>query len=298
MLVVRALEAERAGLRPGLDDEVVRLLEALAVVGRVHAGGQLLLAAAAHEAGHEAAARDHVDHRQLLGQPHRVVGERERIAEQHQLHALGHRRQDRREDVALGLHAERRVVVLVQHDAVEADLFRELVVLEVLVVEAAARDGIEVLVGEHQRGGAEVPSGLFVVRRHRLLGEVHQMHGSGLAEKAGDERGKRVRLLHVDQVSGAVDQLHEEEVAGALGPAPAHPGELIQTRQHGRELGTSSEARDRASGEARRAEDDGARHDPSVPGFAGPARAGSRGAASAATVRSAFFSLWNSIRVR
>ena len=142
--------------------EVVRLLEALAVVGRVDAGRQLLLPAAAHEAGDQAAARDHVDHRQLFGQPDRVVGQRQRVAEQHDLHALGDGGEDRGEDVALGLHAERRVVVLVQHDAVEADLFGEPVVLEVLVVEAAARDRIEVLVGEHQRGGAEIAARLLV----------------------------------------------------------------------------------------------------------------------------------------
>ena len=164
VLVVRALPAERPGLRPRLHDQVVGLLEALAVVGRVHAGGQLLLPAAAHEARDQPAARDHVDHRQLFGQPHRVVGQRQRVAEQDDLHPLGGGGQDRGEHVALGLHAERRVVVLVQHDAVEADLFGQPVVLEVLVVEPAAGHRIEVLVGEHQRGGAEVAARLLRCR--------------------------------------------------------------------------------------------------------------------------------------
>src|SRR5436309_7646576 len=144
VLVVRAFPAERPGLGPRLHDQRVRLLEALAVVRGIDAGGELLLAAAAHEAGHEAPARDHVDHRQLFGQPHRVVGERQWVAEQHQLHAPGHGGQDRREHVALGLHAERRVVVLGEHDAVESDLLGQPVVLGVLVVEPAARHGIEV----------------------------------------------------------------------------------------------------------------------------------------------------------
>src|SRR5204862_7231509 len=39
VLVVRALEAERAGLGPRLDHQLVRLLEALAVEGRIDAGG-------------------------------------------------------------------------------------------------------------------------------------------------------------------------------------------------------------------------------------------------------------------
>src|SRR5262249_24388546 len=54
MLVVRAFPPERAGLGPGLDDQVVRFLEALAVESRVDAGRELLLAAAADEPGHEA----------------------------------------------------------------------------------------------------------------------------------------------------------------------------------------------------------------------------------------------------
>src|SRR5713226_8445828 len=49
MLVVRALPPERPGLRPRLDDQLVRLLEALAVERGVDAGGELLLAAAPHE---------------------------------------------------------------------------------------------------------------------------------------------------------------------------------------------------------------------------------------------------------
>ena len=121
VLVVPALEAEGAGLGPGADDQVVRLLEALAVVGRVDAGGELLLAAAAHEAGDQAALGNHVDHGQLFGEPDRVLRQRQRVAEHDDLHLLGHARQDRREDVGLGLHAERRIVVLVQHDAVYAD---------------------------------------------------------------------------------------------------------------------------------------------------------------------------------
>ena len=43
LLVVRALPAERPGLGPRANDEIVGLLEALAVVGGVHAGRELLL---------------------------------------------------------------------------------------------------------------------------------------------------------------------------------------------------------------------------------------------------------------
>src|SRR6516225_7787003 len=76
VLIVSALPAEWAGYRPGLHDQIVSLLEPLAVVCGVHAGRELLLAAATHEPGHEPTARDHVDHGQLFGEPDRVLGER------------------------------------------------------------------------------------------------------------------------------------------------------------------------------------------------------------------------------
>ena len=188
VLIVRALPAERTGHGPGLHDQVVRLLEALAVVGGVHARRQLLLSAAAHEPGHEPALRDHVDHGQLLGEPDRVLGERQRIAEHHDLDALGGAGQHGCEYVGLGLHAERRVVVLVQHDAVDADLLGVDVLLEIFAIEAAARDRIEMLVGEGERGGAVFQALFRVVGRHRLLGEIHQVH-------AIFSRGARERRL-------------------------------------------------------------------------------------------------------
>ena len=176
VLVVLALPAEGAGPGPGLDDEVVRLFEALAVVGGVDAGGELLGAAAAHEAGDEPALRDHVDHGQLFGQPDRILGQRQRVAQQHDLDPLGRAGEDGGPDVALGLHAEGRVVVLVEHDPVDADLLRQLVLGQPLAVELGARLRVEVGVGEEQRGDPLLRRGL-VVGRHRLLREVHQMHG-------------------------------------------------------------------------------------------------------------------------
>jgi len=61
----------------------VGFFEALAIEGGVDAGGELLLAAPPDEARHEAAAGDHVDHGQLFGETHRIVGEGQRIAEEH-----------------------------------------------------------------------------------------------------------------------------------------------------------------------------------------------------------------------
>ncbi len=176
VLVMRAFPAERPLARPRSDDQIVRLLKSLAVEGRVDAGGQLLLPAAADKARNQPALRDHVDHRQFLGEPHRVVGQRQRVAEQDDLRLLGHRGEDRGKDVALGLHAERRIVVLVQHDTFDAHLLGIDVLVEIFVIEPAAGHRVEVLVGEHQRGGAEFQTLVGRIGRHRLLGEVHQLH--------------------------------------------------------------------------------------------------------------------------
>src|SRR5215472_10968009 len=80
VLVVRALPAEGARLRPRADDQVMRFLEALAIKGRVDPGGELFLATPPYEARDEAPEGNHVDHGQLLGEAHRIVGEGQRIA--------------------------------------------------------------------------------------------------------------------------------------------------------------------------------------------------------------------------
>src|SRR5215510_3829751 len=140
VLIVRALPAEWSGHGPGLDDQVVSLFEALAVVSGVHASRELLLSAAAYEPGYEPALGDHVDHGEFFGEADRILGERQRIAEHNDLDALGGAGQYRSKDIGFGLHAERRVVVLIQHDAVDSDFLGKDILLKVFIVEAAARD--------------------------------------------------------------------------------------------------------------------------------------------------------------
>jgi hypothetical protein len=155
----------------------VRLLKALAVECRIDSGGKRFLAAAAHDAGDEAALRDHVDHRQLFGEAHRVLGERQGVAQEDDFCLLGYRGEDRGKDVALGLHAEWCVVVLVQHKAFDALLLGVDVMLEIFVIEPAAGDRVEMLVRKHQRGMADLKPDIGRIGRHRLFGEIHDKHG-------------------------------------------------------------------------------------------------------------------------
>src|SRR5439155_26005989 len=63
VLVMSAFPAEWPLPRPRRDDQIVRLLETVAVEGWVDAGGELLLSATTYKAGDQAPFRDHVDHR-------------------------------------------------------------------------------------------------------------------------------------------------------------------------------------------------------------------------------------------
>ena len=143
---------------------------------RLSAGLTLLAraldAAAAHEAGDQTPARDHVDHRELFGQAQRVIDHRQRVAEHQDLGALGDLGQDRAGDVDRRLHAKRRRVVLVDHDAVEAGLVRDLVLLVVALVELAGEHGVEVGVGQGEAQGGVLLLQAGVVAGIGLLGEV------------------------------------------------------------------------------------------------------------------------------
>ena len=128
--------------------KVVRLLEPLPVVGRRGVVGHALAARAAHPARHQAALRNHVDYRKLLHQPQGVVPDGQNVAEQHYLGALGHAGENARLDVHGAAHAERRAVMLVEHQAVEAHLLGVQPLVDVAVVEVGPNLGVVDVVAE------------------------------------------------------------------------------------------------------------------------------------------------------
>ena len=178
-VVVLAFPAERAGGRPGLDYEVVSLLEALPVEGRLGVVRHRLAAAAAHPASDQASAGDHVDLGERLSQPERVFPDREDVAEQHDLGVPGDARENRRLDVHHRTHAEGRRVMFVQHQRVEAHFLGVELLVEIAVIEVSADPGVVggvagVEVGDIESGRPEEP-GLWVLVGS--LGEVADHHG-------------------------------------------------------------------------------------------------------------------------
>src|SRR5690242_1552416 len=65
--------AERTGTRPRRDHDIVRLVEILAVVGRVGIVEELFAARAPDPSGDKAAMGDKIDFRQLLSHPERIL---------------------------------------------------------------------------------------------------------------------------------------------------------------------------------------------------------------------------------
>ncbi len=137
-VIVLADIVERAGLGPGADDQVMRLGEALLRQARIDAHGVILGADAAHEARDEAAAREVVEHRVFFGDHQRIVHQRQRAAEDRDLGALDAARQRAGEQAGRRHHAVGGLVVLVEADAVEAELVGKLHLVEILVIELGA----------------------------------------------------------------------------------------------------------------------------------------------------------------
>src|SRR5579875_2810460 len=81
VMEMAAFVAPWTGLGPRSDDEVVRLVEVFAVIGRIGVVRELLAARAADPSRDQPPARNHIDHRQLFRQPQRIA-QRQRIAYQ------------------------------------------------------------------------------------------------------------------------------------------------------------------------------------------------------------------------
>ena len=180
VVVVLALPAEGAGSGPGLLYQVVAFLEPLAIVDRVGVVGPGLDADSPHEAGDDAPAGNDVQHGDFLGQPHRVVGSGQHIAQHQYLGAVGDAGQDAAGDVDLDVHARRRVVMLVNHQAVEAHFLGVLVLVEVALEQVVGRAGVEIGVGEGEAHGGILVGLRLGEGGVGELGEVEDFKGHGV----------------------------------------------------------------------------------------------------------------------
>ena len=175
-------------------DEVVSLLEAFAVVNWVCIGRPTFDPGAPDEAGDQASARDQIDLGKLFGEANRVIQDRQRVTEQHDLWLLRDAREDRRFEVHRGAEAGRRVVMLIEHQAVEAHFFAELVFVEVLVIEIRAERRIEVAIGKSEADGVAktAVNVFFGIGNVGPFGEAHYEHGYLRRSDASRSRCERI----------------------------------------------------------------------------------------------------------
>jgi hypothetical protein len=145
---VLALPVERSVVAgPCLDDEVVRLPEALHHLGGSVIACRHLVRHAAHEAALEPAARVHVDHGHLLGHAHGLAPVGDGIAEDEQARLARLAREDAHDDGTAGIEVGRGLVVLVDHD-LEAHVLGDLPLVDEAVIEVGTELGIVVPIGQ------------------------------------------------------------------------------------------------------------------------------------------------------
>ena len=129
-------------LGPGAGDDLEGLLETGAQFGQRHVVHLVFARDAAREAGDQPAVRQAVEHRQLLGQPQRLV-QRQQIAVDQELQLLGALRGGRRHQVGRIHQPVGRAMMLVEADAVIAQAVHLLPGIEMLGVGADRHVGLE-----------------------------------------------------------------------------------------------------------------------------------------------------------
>ena len=154
----------------------MRLGETLLRIGRIDAHGMIFGADAAHEARDQPPAREIVEDRVFFRDRERIVEQRQRAAEDRDLGALDAARERAREHAGDRHHAVGGLMVLVEADAVEAELVRQLHLVEIIVIEFGALLRIVVAVRErHPRGavlGDRIEIGVAV--GHQM--EIEDLH--------------------------------------------------------------------------------------------------------------------------
>ena len=169
-LEMTALPAEGLRLGPGPEDQLHPLGGALTRLVRVEAEGQILPGDAAQHPDHQPARHQIVEHRELLGDLHRVALRHDR-AEHRDLDLLRVRRQMRGRDDRAGCEALRRVVMLGDAEPVETERLDVLQPLDHAAI--GLRPGFAVVgIGRHRPFGRQLP------RRKVARGlEIRDLHG-------------------------------------------------------------------------------------------------------------------------
>src|SRR4051794_644647 len=117
-----AVEGERTGLRPGPDDQIVRLVETLVREIWINTRRMVFRADAAHEPGNDPPLRQIVEHRELFRDVDRIIHQRQGAAEDCDLDLFGALDQRTGDQIWRRHQAVGGLVMLVDADRVKAEL--------------------------------------------------------------------------------------------------------------------------------------------------------------------------------
>ena len=140
--IMAAFPCERSVLGPGTMDEIDRLPELFARGRRGHIVVERLRSRARRKAGDQAAIRHVVEHGVFLRHAQRIEMQRQEVAENDDLAALGLLRQRGRDQIGRRHQAIDVLMMLVEHHAVEADLVGIGELVDIFPIEAAASLGV------------------------------------------------------------------------------------------------------------------------------------------------------------
>ena len=145
--IVLALEARRPRFGPGLHDEIHALPEAFA--GQRHGIGIAvgLLPAARREARHQTSVRHAIEHGVFLRHAQGTEGQRQQIAQHHELAFLRGLRERGRQQIGRGHDAVDVLVMLVEHHAVKAQPVGGRQLVEIFLIEAHGLLAVEERIG-------------------------------------------------------------------------------------------------------------------------------------------------------
>ena len=167
-LVMPSIEAERPVFSPYLHYQFVSFGKTLARETRIDAERIVLGPSAYHLPRNDAASRDHVEHGYLFCDALRRIVERKRIADYGDLDPLSASSQSRGDDVGRRHVAVGGLMMLVDADAVESQLFRVFEFVEVAIVDVMAFLRVVEAVW------APYPRGLIVLLE--ILGQMRPRH--------------------------------------------------------------------------------------------------------------------------
>jgi hypothetical protein len=177
-LIVLADIGERPRLGPCPHDEIVGFGETLLRIGRIDAHRVIFGADAAHETRDQPPAREIVEDGVFFRHHQRIVEERQRAAENGELGAFDAARQRPGENAGYRHHAVSGLVMLIEADAVEAELVGKLHLIEIVVIELGALLRIVMAVRERHPGRAvlcdRIEIGVPV--RHEM--EIEELHAA------------------------------------------------------------------------------------------------------------------------